>query len=178
MTDQATMNATGAESTAADIADFRLADFLPYRLSILSNTVSRAIARLYADRFGLAIPDWRIVAVLRAFGPSSQIEVCGHTLMDKVTVSRAVSRLLQAGLIVRETDPQDRRRAVLSLSADGRAVHQRIVPLARAREATLLAALSAEERAQLDRILRKLSACARTLDDGAFDAAPTDSAAG
>jgi DNA-binding MarR family transcriptional regulator len=175
MRDQAVID---AGDDVAEAEDFRLADFLPYRLSILATTVSRAIARLYADRFGLAIPDWRIVAVLNAFGSSSQIEVCGHTLMDKVTVSRAVSRLLQSGLVVRETDPLDRRRAVLSLSPAGRAVHQRIVPLARAREATLLAALSAEERAQLDRILGKLTVRAQRLDDGGVGAAAIDAEVG
>ncbi len=153
--------ATGAPG--AD--DFALEHFLPYRLSVLTNTISGAIARLYARRFGLTIPEWRVMAVLGRFGPLSANAVCRRTAMDKVRVSRAVARLVARGLVARRADPHDRRRAVLRLAAGGRATHDRIVPLARAREARLLDALSPDERATLDRLLAKLQARADELAD-------------
>ncbi len=146
---------------------FALEHFLPYRLSVLTNTISGGIARLYAERFGLAIAEWRVMAVLDRFGPLSANQVCRRTAMDKVRVSRAVARLVARGLVARRADPHDRRRALLRLAPPGRTIHHQIVPLARAREARLLDALSADERAALDRLLAKLQARADELADEA-----------
>jgi len=130
--------------------------FLPYRLSILSNTVSATIAREYRDLFGLSIPEWRVMAVLGRFGPLNASEACGRTAMDKVTVSRAVARLLEQKLVQRGTDPNDRRRSILKLTARGVRIHAQIVPIAQGRESELAAALTAQERKSLDRLLAKL----------------------
>src|SRR5215471_10118468 len=70
--------------------------FLPYRLSILSNRVSRAIALRYADAFGLTIPEWRIIAVLGRRPGLTATQVAEATEMDKVAVSRAVAKLVAA----------------------------------------------------------------------------------
>lgn len=157
-----------SHGTGAPGADgFALEHFLPYRLSVLTNTISGGIARLYAERFGLAIAEWRVMAVLGRFGPLSANEVCRRTAMDKVRVSRAVARLVARRLVARRADAGDRRRAVLRLAAQGRAIHDRIVPLARAREARLLDALSAHERTTLDRLLAKLQTRADELADDA-----------
>ncbi|MFT5180425.1 MAG: DNA-binding MarR family transcriptional regulator [Alphaproteobacteria bacterium] len=133
-----------------------LEQFLPYRLSILSNTVSNTIAREYRDLFGLSIPEWRVMAVLGRFGPLSASEACDRTAMDKVTVSRAVARLIGQKLVKREADPQDRRRSILKLTPKGARTHQQIVPIARDRESQLAAALSDQERQNLDGLLEKL----------------------
>ncbi len=132
--------------------------FLPYRLATLSNRVSRAIAALYSERFGISIPEWRVMAVLGERPEISANAVAERTAMDKVAVSRAVRRLLAKGLIERHFAPDDRRRSVLALSAAGRRVYDEIVPLARAFEARLLAALTHEERAILSLLLAKLEA--------------------
>jgi DNA-binding MarR family transcriptional regulator len=142
---------------------FALERFLPYRLSVLTNTASGAIARLYAERFGLSIPEWRVMAVLGRFEPLSANQVCERTAMDKVRVSRAATRLTSRRLIVRATDAGDRRRSKLRLSARGRRMHDDIVPLALAKEAALLSSLSADERDALDGLLAKLQARAATL---------------
>ena len=108
--------------TPVDREVLDLERFLPYRLSILTNTISRAIARAYDARFGLTIPQWRVMAVLGRFPGISANQVAEKTAMDKVMVSRAVSALQRDGRILRETDPDDRRRSVLRLSPDGAAV--------------------------------------------------------
>ncbi len=143
-----------------------LEEFLPYRLSVLTNRVSRAIARQYGARFGLSIPEWRVMAVLGRFAPASANEVCERTAMDKVRVSRAVSRLKRSGLIDHATDVEDRRRSVLRLSSEGWRIYRRIVPFARALEAELIAALTPAERTALDKLLAKLHARAEVLDAG------------
>lgn len=143
--------------------EFALERFLPYRLSVLSNTISRSIARLYAEQFGLSIPEWRVMAVLGRFGPLSANEVRDRTAMDKVGVSRAVARLVRNRQVHRTTDERDRRRSVLRLSRPGRAVHDRIVPIARQRETRILEVLSPDESAQLDQLLSKLQARAQRL---------------
>lgn len=152
--------------------EFDLAHFAPYRLSILSNRISRSIARAYEARFGLTIPQWRCLAVLGQFAPMSAIEVCEKTEMDKVAVSRALARVVEAGLVVRTTDPHDGRRSVLRLSPKGRQVHDEVIPVAQSYEARLLDALSREARAafeeSLDRLLEKaceLEAAVPELDD-------------
>lgn len=133
-----------------------LEQFLPYRLSILSNTVSNTIAREYRELFGLSIPEWRVMAVLGRFGPTSASGVCERTAMDKVTVSRAVSQLTGQKFIKSETDATDRRRSILKLTARGTRTHQKIVPIARGHESELAAALTDTERRNLDTLLSKL----------------------
>lgn len=137
-----------------------LEHFVPYRLSILSNTVSGAIARLYAEEFDMTIPEWRIMAILGMAAPLSANEVAEKTRMDKVQVSRAVARLLEAGRIEREVDKADRRRSVLRLSPKGKRDHNRIAPLALASEERLLAGLSATELRQLEALLTRLQTAA------------------
>jgi DNA-binding MarR family transcriptional regulator len=137
--------------------------FLPYRLSVLANTVSRSIARLYAERFDLTIPEWRVMAVLGRFGPLTSAELCGRTAMDKVRISRAVARLLAARRLTRRVERADRRRARLDLSARGRAVYGEIVPLARAAESRLLATLTKAQRGQLDGLVRALQSQAEAV---------------
>src|SRR6266849_3195772 len=132
--------------------------FLPYRLSVLTNRISTAIARVYVRRFGLTVPEWRVMAVLGRFGAMSANAVCERTAMDKVRVSRAVARLAASGRI----DDADRRRALLELTLQGRAVYAEIGPLALAVEARLLARLDPADRADLARVLSKLEAAAAT----------------
>lgn len=135
---------------------FRLDAFLPYRLSILAEAVSRSLATLYAERFELTIPEWRAMAVLGCFQPLSATAICARTQMDKVRVTRAIARMTDAGLVTGTQDADDRRMVQLRLTARGMAVFADIVPLALAREAELLSALAPEERAMFDRVLGKL----------------------
>lgn len=142
-----------------------LETFLPYRLSILANMVSNAIARDYHARFGLTVPEWRLMAVLGRFGPDVATGLCARTAMDKVTVSRAMTRLIENGHISRGSDPNDRRRVIARLTRKGKSVHDKIVPVALAHERDLLAALDKAEAATLDRLLAKLQDRARALQE-------------
>jgi DNA-binding MarR family transcriptional regulator len=148
--------ATRTDPVDNPAAELALERFLPYRLSIVTQTISSALSRQYGERFGLSVPQWRVMAVLGRFAPLSANQVCQRTVMDKVAVSRAVSALLQRGLIERATDGADRRRSALRLSKKGRNMHHQIAPLALDYERRLLAGLSAKERDALGLILDKL----------------------
>jgi len=134
----------------------RLREFLPYRLSVLTNKVSRAFSARYSKRFGLTIPEWRVTAVLGQEPGLSADQVCARTEMDKVTVSRAVSRLLRKGYLQREFSERDRRRSILRLSRAGRGIYTQIIPLAHEYEALLVEVLSEEEFGQFSRLVERL----------------------
>jgi DNA-binding MarR family transcriptional regulator len=130
--------------------------FVPFLIVTLANLLARGASRAYARRFGLAIHEWRILAVLGEGRPLSAVEIVRRTAIDKGRVSRAVAGLMRRGLVERESDAFDARRTMLRLSLKGRATYRRIVPLAAARERALLAVLTAPERRQLERLLAKL----------------------
>lgn len=135
--------------------------FVPYRLSVLTNRMSSAIARRYSERFGLSIPEWRVIAVLGQTQGLSAREVALRTAMDKVQVSRAVRSLLAAKRLTRTAHARDGRASVLELSRKGLAIYAEIVPLALALERQFLSELSPRERRSLDRLLAKLAAAVR-----------------
>ncbi|MBP2300278.1 MarR family winged helix-turn-helix transcriptional regulator [Azospirillum picis] len=133
-----------------------LTRFLPYRLSVLANTVSHTLAKLYEKRFGITIPEWRVIAVLGGGETLSAGEIAQRTAMDKVQVSRAISRMLDSGLILRESGDTDRRKALLTLTPKAMEIYGEIVPLALTYQAEVTDALSIEEQALLDQLLSKL----------------------
>ncbi|HXP29582.1 MAG TPA: MarR family winged helix-turn-helix transcriptional regulator [Stellaceae bacterium] len=135
-----------------------LEHFVPFRLSVLSNRMTRAVAKVYALRFRLSAPEWRTMAVLGRYGAMSANSVVERTAMDKVRVSRAVAKLMANSQITRRADPRDRRRAILDLTPKGLAVYRQVVPLVLATEADLLRDLSAAERAALLDAMNKLEA--------------------
>ena len=136
--------------------------FLPYRLSVVTNRISGALSRHYATRFGISIPEWRVIANLGRYPGLSANQVAERSAMDKVTVSRAVAGLEHKGLLDRERDGEDKRRSRLTLSARGMEVYGEIAPLALGFERDLLTALTPDEAAQLDHIIDKLN---RKMDD-------------
>ena len=140
----------------AEHAPLQLEHFLPYRLSILSNTISQKIADDYQGRYDLSMTECRVMAVLARFDGLSAREVAERTAMDKVAVSRALARLVEAGRVDRSTHDNDKRRSVLSLTDAGWSMHDEVAPMARAREREVLAKLDAEEQRWLNRILDKL----------------------
>ena len=141
------------------------------------------LARLYAVRFDLTVPEWRIMTVLGRFPGISANEVCELTAMDRVRVSRGVARLLQFERIRRVSDPSDRRRSKLYLSDDGQQVYEQIVPVAHAYEDKLMAGLDENEVRTLESLLGKIESgvaaignegfgLACGMDNGANGAAP------
>ncbi len=143
--------------------DLILEKFLPYRLAVTSHTVSTNIARVYEKRFGVSIPEWRVIAILGRYPGLSAVEVAERTLMDKVAVSRAVTKLVKNGRIDRQFADADRRRSILNLSDEGRQVHNEIAPLALQFERDLLQDISDKDYQTFGIILEQLLEKARSL---------------
>jgi DNA-binding MarR family transcriptional regulator len=136
--------------------DFDLQKFLPYRLSVVAEQVSHAFAERYASQFHLTIPEWRVIAHLGSAASLSLTEIGQRTEMDKVKVHRAVARLVASRQVKRKISNEDRRIVLLSLSATGRTVYEKIVPLALHLENELIAGFNQKEYEQLTSLLAKL----------------------
>lgn len=132
-----------------------LSQFLPYQLSLASNAVSGRIAVEYRQRWGLSIPEWRVMAVLGDVGALTQRDLTRRTLMDKVAVNRACKGLEERGLAERTPNEADGRSHLLDLTDSGREMHSEIMPLAEQMEKRMFSGFSGEEldlfRALLDR---------------------------
>ena len=135
----------------------RLHEYLPYRLSVAANAVSRLIARAYEDKFGLTIPQWRLIAVLADEGPLTPQALCTHTIMDKVTVTRAAQGLLRRRLVRRLPNEADGRSHRLVLSAAGEQLYNEVVPLALAYEQQLVEGMDAGSVVKLEEQLDRKS---------------------
>jgi DNA-binding MarR family transcriptional regulator len=145
-----------------------LDDFLPYRMSVAANAISNLVAGVYEARFGLTIPQWRLLAVL-AQGPAIQRDLVQRTIMDKVTVSRAAQALLARRLVTKTSNIADRRSHLLELAPSGIDLHAEIAPLALAMERSLLEGWSADEVADLKRQCLRLQAAANQIVAVAVD---------
>ena len=140
-----------------DEKSLRLEGFLPYRLNMLATEVSQTLARAYGKRFGISIPEWRILATLGQFGTITARDVGVHSRMHKTTVSRAVATLEKRRLVLRRANRADMREAFLALTDAGSAIYLEIVPMAKAFSESLCLGLSTEERALFDAVLDRLS---------------------
>ena len=144
----------------------RLETFLPWRLVVLATTVSETLATLYSQRYGITIPEWRVLATLGQFGRMTARDVGAHARLHKTTVSRAVTTLVERGWLKREPNRADAREVFLSLKPRGRAVYEDLAPTALAFAARLVEDLAPDDLAALDRILDGLGAKARALGGG------------
>lgn len=131
-----------AQTHLEDHLPFSLADFLPYRLSVLAGRLSREFSARYQDRFGISIPEWRVVAHLSQAGTVSVREIYEMVDMDKSKVSRAAARLEQAGYVEKKVNPQDRRLVELSLTIKGKDMMAELAELANTYQAELEARLA------------------------------------
>jgi DNA-binding MarR family transcriptional regulator len=135
---------------------FDLSAFLPYQLAVASARVSRAFAERYRAEFGLSIPEWRVLAHLAQSDSVSVREIQARVDMDKSKVSRAADRLERAGLIEKRAHEGDRRLLDMRLTRQGRALFDRITPIAAAFESDLAERLGSDEpalRAALARLI-------------------------
>lgn len=133
-----------------------LDDFLPYRLNVLAKRVSRELARRYEAQFGISIPEWRVMAILGREQPLSSNDIVERSAMDKAKVSRAVTALVEAGWVSRDTHPSDQRLLRLSFTPAGRSLYERIAPLALEWQKRWLICLDEGELAQFKALSAKL----------------------
>jgi DNA-binding MarR family transcriptional regulator len=144
------------------VAKFDLFQFVPFRLNRLAAEVSAALSDEYQVRYGLDIPEWRVIATLgfRNDACSAQfISQCTRT--HKSTISRAVTALLHRELIERVENEDDRRAFELRLSTKGQALYEELIPRLLSKERDILSCLTAQERKDFAAALGKIE---RSLD--------------
>jgi DNA-binding MarR family transcriptional regulator len=132
--------------------------FLPYLVNKLASRLSDELASVYQHRFGITIPEWRVIAHLAENRNVSIREIFVRVAMDKSKVSRAAARLESAGFVEKKINPADRRLIELRLTPKGRQLFKKIEPLALAYEREALSALSAAEAELFRKLVGKLLA--------------------
>ena len=137
--------------------------FLPYRLNVLAGLTSSALAEIYAERFGLSIPAWRVIVTLGQYEVRTARDMAPDGVMHKSTVSRAVSALEKRGLVARRPNLDDRREEWLALTPEGRAIYEAVAPEALAVEERLLSVLTPQEQKVLVALIDRLTQQARSL---------------
>ena len=144
-------------SRPGEQAALKLEEFLPYRLTICANLVSQALSRVYAERYKIGVPEWRVLVTLGQFGAMTAKAIGLHSHMHKTKVSRAVALLERRRLVARRANRADMREAFLSLTAAGRDVYNDLAPLALDFARQLMDTVESTDRAALDRALKKLT---------------------
>ena len=139
------MESKSSVSRTPDTAPLQLGDFVPFRLNRLAAEVSEHLATVYRERFGLEIPEWRVMATVGPERGCTAQYIARSTRMHKTRVSRAIAHLEKRGLMTRATSSADRREMELRLTRAGRRVYAELVPLALERESKLLACMTKEQ---------------------------------
>jgi DNA-binding MarR family transcriptional regulator len=139
------MESTASTTRSPDPPPLQLAEFMPFRLNRLAAEVSEHLAAVYRERFGIDIPEWRVLATVGPERGCTAQYIASSTRMHKTRVSRAIAHLEERGLMTRVTSSADRREMQLRLSRAGRRVYAELVPLALERERALLACMTREQ---------------------------------
>src|SRR5882724_3551903 len=113
-----------------DNAPLKLEQFLPYRLNVVASLVSQALSRIYADRYSIGVPEWRVMVTLGQYGMMTGKTIGAHSHMHKTKVSRAVALLEKRKLLTRRPNRDDLREAFLALTPAGRAMYDDLAPIA------------------------------------------------
>ena len=140
-----------------DNAPLKLEQFLPYRLNVVASIVSQALSRIYADRYGIGVPEWRVLVTLGQFGMMTGKAIGAHSHMHKTKVSRAVAQLEKRKLLVRRANRADLREAFLALTPAGRAMYDDLAPVALHFADRLSDAVDSADRAAFERAVDRLS---------------------
>jgi len=138
------------------MADFELTRFLPFRLNRLAAEISEQLASLYAGRFGIDIPQWRVLATLSSGDGWTAKAIVASTRTHKSTISRAVEALEQRRLIESIRSPEDKREYRLQLTAAGRKLFRQLEPLVLDYESRLIGQMGESEGRRLEKAIAAL----------------------
>ena len=165
MVDEPAAETEQAPERAAAPADapLRLEEFLPYRLNVLASLVSQALSRIYVERYGLGVPEWRVLVTLGQFGVMTGKAIGAHSHMHKTKVSRAVAELEKRKLVTRRANRADLRESFLSLTAAGRTIYEELAPGALDFARRLAEVVDPVDRAAFERAMELLTERSRRL---------------
>ena len=146
------------EAKLGERAPLKLEHFLPYQLNVVSSLVSQALSRVYARRYGIGVPEWRVLVTLGQYGVMTAKTIGAHTHMHKTKVSRAVALMEKRRLLIRRANRDDMREAFLSLTAAGRTMYEEVAPHALDFTRRLTEILTPGDREAFNRALQQLTA--------------------
>jgi DNA-binding MarR family transcriptional regulator len=146
-----------ARPAAPSEAPLKLEQFLPYQLNVIASLVSQALSRVYARRYRIGVPEWRVLVTLGQYGVMTGKAIGSHTHMHKTKVSRAVALLEKRRLLLRRANRADMRESFLSLTANGRAIYEELAPHALDFARKLTEILAPADREAFDRALKQLT---------------------
>lgn len=147
----------GIVTGRGDSAPLKLEEFLPYRLNVVASLVSQALSRIYAERYSIGVPEWRVLVTLGQFGMMTGKAIGGHSHMHKTKVSRAVALLETRKLVMRRPNRADLRESFLALTPAGRAMYQDLAPIALEFTQRLSEAIEPADRAAFERAINRLT---------------------
>jgi len=150
-------DASHAATGQGDAAPLKLEEFLPYRLNVVASLVSQALSRIYADRYGIGVPEWRVLVTLGQYGMMTGKAIGAHSHMHKTKVSRAVALLEKRKLVARRANRADLREAFLTLTPPGRAMYDDLAPIALDFARRLADAMAPDDRAAFERSVDRLT---------------------
>ena len=153
------------------MARLELFEFVPFRLNRLAAEVSTALSGEYQQRYGLDIPEWRVLATLGFRNQACSAQYIAHcTRTHKSTISRAVIALMARQLVERVENKDDRREFALRMTRKGRALYERLIPRLLRKEREIMSCLTASERKDFAYMLGKI--------EGSLDLVQTNKEAG
>jgi DNA-binding MarR family transcriptional regulator len=139
-----------------------LEQFLTYRLHVLNKLAERGIGERYQAKLGVTLPEARVIASVGSFGPFSIMDLARHANLDKSQASRAAEALIKQGYIQRAASETDGRVVLISLTAAGRVLYRKVMPIARKWNVDLFDCLAEDEQtalgAALDRLIESVQA--------------------
>jgi DNA-binding MarR family transcriptional regulator len=161
--DEAAAESEQVPAGAPDEAPLKLEEFLPYRLNVLASLVSQALSRIYVERYGLGVPEWRVLVTLGQFGVMTGKAIGTHSHMHKTKVSRAVAELEKRKLIARRANRADLRESFLSLTPAGRTIYEELAPGALDFARRLAEVVDPADRTAFERAVERLTERSRVL---------------
>jgi DNA-binding MarR family transcriptional regulator len=149
--------AAAGRTSVGDRAPLKLEQFLPYQLNVVASLVSLALSRVYARRYRIGVPEWRVLVTLGQYGIMTGKAIGAHTHMHKTKVSRAVALLEKRRLVMRRSNRADMRESFLSLTTGGRAMYEELAPHALEFADRLTEILTPADREAFNRAVRQLT---------------------
>lgn len=146
----------GPTQTVKNGQSLDLKKFLPYRISVLEQQISKTIAQQYTSRFNLSRMEWRVMSTLAMFDGITAKDICLFTHMEKMQVSRAINGMVEKKFVSQQVSHHDQRKNLLTLTAEGSKTYHQIVPLVLQEEKQIFKTLSDQELQLFHQLIHKL----------------------
>jgi DNA-binding MarR family transcriptional regulator len=125
-------------------------DHLPYRLLLLARMIDRETQKSLSENFDLSLAEWRLLAIATSIGPCTASEIGNAGEIDRAEISRALRKLEPLGLIARSQDPTHGKRLIITATARGLDLADKVKAERRRFFESIMTGLTREERDQLD----------------------------